>query len=162
MAIHLVRANDDFQIYGPVIMNAEVIVYKEDIDSIRRIGIGQKREHLYKLVKDSYENIEEIVEISPIALPYSLEGGQVDGAVLDITRAGLLPKFKTAPLSENDYISYSLVVRKDIIATDVFKDFLESYNEVIDELNQKERLGEYVNITGESWDSIKIKFLSLE
>lgn len=162
MALHLVRANDDFEIYGPVIMNAEVIAYKNDIDSIHRIGIGQKREHLHKLAKRSYKQVEEIIEISPTSLPYSLEGGQIDGAVLDITKAGLLSKFNFIPLSEDDYISYSLVVRKDIIKTKDFEDFLIAYNKVVEELNQIETLKEYISMTDEFWDNTKIKFLSLE
>lgn len=162
MALHLVRANDDFEIYGPVIMNAEVIAYKYDIDNIHRIGIGQKREHLHKLAKKSYKQVEEVVEISPASLPYSLEGGQIDGAVLDITKAALLSEFNFIPLSEDDYISYSLVVRKDIIETKDFEDFLISYNNVVEELNQVKILKEYINMTEEFWDNSKIEFLSLE
>lgn len=162
MALHLVRANDDFEIYGPVIMNAEVIAYKYDIDNIHRIGIGQKREHLHQLVKKSYKQVEEIIEISSISLPYSLEGGQIDGAVLDITKAILLPEFSFISLSEDDYISYSLVVRKDIIKTKDFEDFLSVYNKVAEELNQIETLKEHISMTEEFWNSKKIKFLSLE
>jgi hypothetical protein len=162
MALHLVRANDDFEIYGPVIMNAEVIAYKDDIENIHRIGIGQKREHLHKLVKKSYKQVEEIVELSSISLPYSLEGGQIDGAVLDITKAALLPELNFIPLSKDDYISYSLVVRKDIIKTKDFEDFLTAYNKVVEELNQIELLREYIGMTEEFWNNKKIKFLSLE
>jgi len=65
-ALHLVRTNDNFQIYGPVIMNAEVIAYKGDINDIYKLGIGQTREHLYTLARDSHKQVREIVEISPI------------------------------------------------------------------------------------------------
>lgn len=162
IALHLVRSNDDFEIYGPVIMNAEVIGYKKDIDNIYRIGIGQKREHLHQLVKKSYRQVEEIVEISPVSLPYSLEGGQIDGAVLDITKAALLSEFNFISLSKDDYISYSLVVRKDIIETKDFEDFLIAYNKVVEELNQIETLKEHISMTEEFWNNTKIKFLSLE
>jgi hypothetical protein len=162
MALHLVRANDDFEIYGPVIMNAEVIAYKDDIENIHRIGIGQKREHLHQLVKKSYKQVEEIVELSSISLPYSLEGGQIDGAVLDVTKAALLPELNFIPLSKDDYISYSLVVRKDIIKTKDFEDFLTIYNKVVEELDQIEILREYIGMTEEFWNNKKIKFLSLE
>lgn len=162
MALHLVRANDDFEIYGPVVMNAEVIAYKKDINNIHRIGIGQKREHLYKLIKKDYEQVEELVEMSPVSLPYSLECGQIDGAVLDITKAALLSDFNFIPLSEDDYISYSLVVKKDIIETKDFEDFLIAYNKVVEELNQGQVLKEYIKMTGKLWDNTKIKFLNLE
>lgn len=162
MAVHLIRANDDFQIYGPVIMNAEVIAYKDEIDNVHKLGIGQKREHLHKLVNERYKHIEEVIEMSPVSLPYSLEGGQIDGAVLDITKASLLPMFNFAPISEEDYISYSLIVRKDIIGTKAFEDFLIAYNKAIEELNQMETLKESISMPEEFWNNIKIKFLSLE
>ena len=162
MALHLVRANDDFQIYGPVIMNAEVIAYKDELRNIDKLGIGQKREHLHELVKKSYDHIGEIIEMSSVNLPYSLEGEQIDGAVLDITKAALLPNFKFVSLSEDDYISYSLIVRKDILNTKAFQEFLVSYGQTIEELNKVEILKEHISMPEEFWDNADIKFLSLE
>jgi hypothetical protein len=162
MALHLVQANDDFEIYGPVIMNAEVIGYKEDVESIHRLGIGHKREHLHKLATESYKQVKEVIEMSPISLPYSLEGGQVDGVVLDITKAALLKDINFVPLSKDDYISYSLIVKKDIIGTKVFEDFITAYNNTVQELNQTEILKEYISMREEFWQNKNIKFLSLE
>lgn len=162
IALHLVQANDEFEIYGPVIMNAEVIVYMKDLDNINKLGIGYKREHLHKIVKENYKQVQEVVEMSPVSLPYSLEGGQIGGAVLDITKAALLPEFNFIPVSKEDYISYSLVVRKDIIDTKVFKDFLIAYNKTIEDLNKKEKFKEYISRTEDLSDNIRIKFLSLE
>ncbi len=162
MALHLVQANDEFEIYGPVIMNAEVIGYMKDLDNVNKLGIGYKREHLNKIAKESYKQVQDVVEMSPVSLPYSLEGGQIDGAVLDITKAALLPEFNFIPLSKDDYISYSLVVRKDIINTKVFEDFLMAYNKTIEELNKKEKFEEYISMTENLSDNIRIKFLSLE
>lgn len=162
MALHLVQANDDFEIYGPVIMNAEVIGYKEDVESIHRLGIGHKREHLHKLAIESYRQVKEVIEMSPISLPYSLEGGQVDGVVLDITKAALLKDINFVPLSKDDYISYSLVVKKNIIGTKVFEDFITAYNNTVQELNQTEILKEYISMREEFWQNKNIKFLSLE
>lgn len=161
MALHLVRANENFEIYGPVIMNAEVIGYKDQLSDVKRLGIGQKKEHLHKLAETSHNQIKEIIEISPSSLPYSLEGGQIDGAVLDITKAALLPGFNFISLSEDDYISFSLVVRKDIIGTEEFNDFLDAYNKAVDELNQGEMLRKATNSDQLLWDSINIKFLNL-
>lgn len=162
MALHLVNSNDDFQIYGPVIMNSEIIAHKEILDNIHRIGIGHKREHLHKLVKESYTQVNEIVQMSQISLPYSLEGGQIDGAVLDITKAALLSEFKFAPISKDDYISYILVVRKDIVDTSAFKDFLSVYNEAVESLNNTEILKRHIDMPDEFWNDIRIKFLNLE
>ncbi|TJX14446.1 hypothetical protein E9840_06240 [Tissierella creatinini] len=162
MALHLVRANEDFVIYGPVIMNAEVIAYKDELSEVERLGIGQKKEHLHRLAEKSHNQIKEIIEMSPSSLPYSLEGGLIDGAVLDTTKAALLPAFNFVPFSEDDYISYCLVVRKDIIETEEFKGFLDSYNKAVDEFNQEEVLQNLINGNKALWDSINIKFLNLE
>jgi hypothetical protein len=162
MALHLVRSNDDFEIYGPIIMNAELIAYKGQISNIKKLGISHKREHLHKLVKESYKQVEEIIELSPIVLPYSLEGEQIEGAVLDITKAQLLPKFDFIQLSEEDYISYSLVVRKDIIDTKSFEDFLSIYNKTVEEFNKIENLKKIISMPDEFWENVKLKFLDLE
>lgn len=162
MSLHLVRENPEFEIYAPIIMNAEVLAYKEDVEDIHTIGISHKREHLHKLVKKNYKQIEDIVEMTPVALPYSLEASQIDGVVLDITKASLLPKLNFLPLSEEDYISYCLVVRKDIVGTKAFNEFKSSYNRIIEELNDMNTLKEYINMSEEFWSNIKIKFLSLE
>lgn len=162
MALHLVNSNDDFQIYGPVVMNSELFAYKGELDSIHRIGIGHKREHLHKLVKESYTQVNEIAQMSQISLPYSLEAGQIDGAVLDITKAALLSEFKFAPISKEDYISYILVVRKDIVDKAAFKDFLSAYNETAESLNNIEILKRHIDMPVEFWDDARIKFLSLE
>lgn len=162
MALHLARANDDFAIYGPVIMNAEVIAFKEEIGSVHKLGVGHKREHLHKLAKETYKQVKEVIEISPVSLPYSLEGGKIDGAILDITKAYLLPESNFLPLSDDDYISYSLIVRKDIIGTRAFEEFLTAYNKTVEELNQVDKLKEHISMPEEFWDNANIKFLSLE
>lgn len=162
IALHLVRSSDDFEIYAPVIMNGEIIAYNKELDNMYKLGMGQKREHLHKVSKESYPQIQEILEMQPISLPYSLEEGQIDGAVMDVTKAALLPKFNFASLSENDYVSFVLVVRKDIIDTRAFRDFLDVYNKTIEELSQTETLITHMGMTKEFWDKVKLKFLSLE
>lgn len=162
MAVDLIRSNDEFKIYGPIIMNAEVIAYQEEIKAINKLGISYKREHLHKLVKENYPHIEEIIETSHVSLPYSLKIGQVKGAVLDITKASLLPEFKFIYLSENDYISYSLVVKKDIVGTKGFENFISIYNEVAEKLNKMEVLSDRIDMTENLENNTNIKFLFLE
>lgn len=161
MALHLTNADDRFVIYGPVIMNSEVLAYKGNIENIRRLGISQKREHIKKLTKEKYPQIKEIKEMNPEVLPYSLENNQIDAAVIDITKATLLPKFDFASISKYDYISYCLIVRKDLIGTDVFNNFLTIYNQAADELNQVERLVSGLGMPREFWKQVNIRFLKL-
>ena len=79
-------------IYAPVIMNSDVLIYSiTDMEQISHIGISQGRKHLSKMVSEAYPQITEISEISPRVLGYSLETGQIDAAVMDITKAVLVP-----------------------------------------------------------------------
>jgi hypothetical protein len=161
MALHLVNASDRFAIYGPVIMNSEVLAYDGDIEDIRELGIGHKRENIKELAREGNSKLLGINEMIPSALPYSLEKQQIDAAVIDATKAALLPKFNFGPVSEHDYISYCLVVRKDLIGTEVFDDFLELYNQAAEELNQVDILTAAAGMTEEFWDDLNIRFLNL-
>lgn len=162
MALHLVNANERFEIYGPVIMNAEVLAYEGDIANIRTLGIGHKRQYLQNLAVQSYPQLEEVKEMTPSVLPYSLTNNQIDAAVIDVTKGALLPRFSFERLSEDDHISYCLVVRKDLINTDAFDNFLAIYNQAIEELNRKETLVSSLGMTEDFWDKVNIKFLKLE
>lgn len=138
MAAHLVEQDDRMMIYGPVIMNAEVLATKEEPGRVTRLGIGQQRGHLRALIQEAYPHIAEIMEISPRVLPYSLADGRIDGAVVDVTKAGLLPEFRFFPVAKHDYISYVLVVRKDITDSAPFGRFLEAYRKAVDALQKAE------------------------
>lgn len=134
MAAHLVEQDDRLMIYGPVIMNAEALATKGKPDQVTRLGIGQKRGHLQTLIRETYPTIAEIEEMSPRVLPYSLADGQIDGAVVDVTKTALLPEFEFFPVANHDYISYVLVARKDLIGSAPFSRFLEAYRRAVDGL----------------------------
>lgn len=161
MALHLVNTNDRFVIYGPVIMNSEVIAFEGDIASKQTLGIGQKRGHIQKLTQEAYPKIEVIREMNPEVLPYSLENKEIDAIVIDVTKAVLLPKFSFLPIAKHDYISYCLIVRKDLINTKAFEDFVAIYNQAADELNQRRTIIANLGMTEEFWDNVNIKFLKL-
>jgi len=160
-AMHMVKISDRLVIYGPVIMNSEVMVYKGNIEEKQVLGIGQERKHILELIQDSYSNIKESKEMIPAALPYTLENDQIDIAAIDVTKAVLLPRYNFAAISKDDYISYCLVVRKDLIGTEIFDDFLDNYNKAAEELNKKETLISAFGMTREFWDMVNIKFLQL-
>ena len=52
--MHTIEQNDNVMIYGPVIMNAEVICYKGDWESVRTVGVNQGRESEKSLAKKAY------------------------------------------------------------------------------------------------------------
>lgn len=143
-------------------MNGEVLAKKKSTVEIKKVGLGQKRQVVKEKISKSYPNVTEIVEMNPRTLPYSLEAGQIDGAVLDVTKASLLPEFQFLPLSDEDYISYVLIVRKDILETKNFGTFIKSYNKAVEELQDREKLPELLGMTKEFWEMSQVKFLSIE
>lgn len=156
MAVHLVREDDRLEIYGPVIMNAEVLASKSGPEAVRHVGIGQQRNHLRELILEVYPLADTVSELSPRVLPYSLAQGQIDGAVIDVTKAALLRDCRFSPISGHDYISYVLVVRKDLTDRKTFQAFLEAYRKAVDGLQDPEALDKAFGV------SSQVKFLYLE
>lgn len=149
-------------IYGPVVMNAEVICYKEDWEKVRTVGISQGRENQKEQAQKTYPQIEAFQEITQKGILYSLENGQVDAAIQDLTKAAKVPKYFSRPLSESDYISYVLVVDKEFAQTEAFADFIKSYNRAAKRLNEPEYLAAKLGVEEEWLSDKKISFLPLE
>ncbi len=159
LASHFVQQDDRFSIYAPVIMNSEVVAYQGDIGDVRTLGVGQQRQHLKKLATQRYTQIETVEEINPSVLSYSLSTGKIDAAVLDVTKAALLPQFSFAPIAAHDYISYVLVVRNDIVDTKEFKDFIDYYNTAVKQISEEMKEGTEQT---EIFRTANTKFLSIE
>ncbi len=159
-AAHLVEEDDRFVIYAPAIMNAEVVAYQGDIQQIKTLGVGQQRLYLQNLAKEAYPQIEAVEEIKPNMLPYTLSTGEIDAAVMDVTKATLVPEFSFAPLSDHDYISYVLIVREDLIGTQKFDQFIESYNRSVEQLKDGQKLQQDLGMDAQFWK--QVKFLTMD
>lgn len=161
IAKHTVENNEDVMIYAPVIMNSELIVYQSEWKEIRELGVLQGRKQEQKLAEETYPQIEQIHEISQKGIAYSLEDGQIDGAILDITKAAYFPSYFKKPLTEQDYISYVLVVDKEFEKTEVFQEFVEAYNQAVEKLQDTKYLAKCMEVD-EMWvKDTTIKFLTL-
>lgn len=160
-AMHIINADDRFVIYSPVIMNSEVLAYVGDIEAAKVLGIGQDRRNIAELARKSYPNIKETKEITPGALVYSLMNRQIDLAAIDITKAVSIEGISFIPVTKEDYISYSLIIRKDLIDSKKFKDFIEVYNKTVEGLNDKKTLIAAIGMPESFWDMLKIKFIEL-
>lgn len=161
-ATHLVEEDDRFIIYAPAIMNAEVIAHEKDMDEVCTLGVGQQRQYLKNLAQKAYPQIQTVKEIKPTMLPYTLSMGEIDAAVMDVTKAALVPEFSFAPLLDRDYISYVLVVREDVIQTESFERFIEEYNRVIADLKNFEKLQQDIGMDAQFWEMSNIKFLKID
>ena len=162
IAKHTVENNDNFVIYAPAIMNAEMIAFREEWDQAETLGVLTGRTQEQQIVKKEYPQITDIYEISQKGIGYSLEDGQIDGAVLDITKAALIPQYNFKHLSGQDYISYVLVADREIINTEPFQKFVEAYNQAVSNLKETEYLAECLGVE-ETWlENTNIKFLKIQ
>lgn len=69
------------------------------------------------------------------SIPILLERDVVDAAILDGVKAIAIDGDYEE--IQQSYTTYNMVVRKAIIETKEFKEFIEKYNEVVDELNNE-------------------------
>ena len=74
-------------IYGPAVMNAEVICYKDDWEDVKTVGVGQGREQEKRLAEENYPQIEAFREVTQKGILYALEDRQVDAVIQDVTKA---------------------------------------------------------------------------
>ena len=161
IAMHTIEENENVMIYGPVIMNAEVLCYKSDLADVRTVGISQGRQNEKEQARETYPQIEEFQEITQKGILYSLENGQVDRVVQDISKAANVPDYLCAPISETDYISYVLVVDKKFVETEEFGEFIENYNRAAESLNDPEILAGKLGVEEDWLKDKKIRFLTL-
>lgn len=162
IAKHMVETNDKVMIYGPVIMNSEIICYKKEWEDVKLVGVNQGRENEKQLAMKNWPQIEEFQDITQKAIMYSLEEGKIDAIIQDIKKAALHPNYSSRPLSEIDYVSYVLVVDKEFAETQAFADFIECYNKAADKLNEPAYLAEKLGVEEDWVKDKKIKFLALE
>ena len=149
-------------IYGPVIMNAEIICYKNDWEDVKVVGVSQGREEEKEQAAENYPHIEKFQDVTQKGILYTLEDEQVDAVIQDLTKSAVVPQYPTMPLSSTDFISYVLVVDKEFAATEAFADFVHSYNKAVDKLNKPEYLAEKLDVDKEWLADKSIKFLPLE
>ena len=161
IALTLINSNDDLMIYGPAVMNSEVVALGADISSPTAVAVPLKRAFLSDLIRDNYPAVTDILQASPMTIQYALADGRTESAVLDIAQALRLPDAVFIRVSEQDYISYSLVARREIVNTTHFEKFLEAYNQTAESYNDYEYMENRFGMSGDFWQMVDIKFLAL-
>ena len=161
ISMAIVNQNEGFSIYSPVIMNGEVLGYWTEPSEIKTMAIPMKREHLAQLVREQYPGVERLEEVSPTSILYAFGDRQVDGAVMDIARAFQMPEYHYTRVCDQDYVSFCLVVRDEIVGTPQFQTFVQYYNETAEALNDRDTLQELYGMDDAFWESINLKFLYL-
>lgn len=149
-------------IYGPVIMNAEVISYRGDWENVTTAGISHGREGEKALAKETYPQLREFQEVTQKGILYTLEDGQTEAVIQDLTKAAKVPDYPYKPLSDRDYISYVLVVDKEFAQTEAFSDFIDSYNKAVEKLNNRKYLAKILKVDQKWLEKAGVEFLPLQ
>ncbi|WZL73268.1 ABC transporter substrate-binding (seleno)protein SaoB [Clostridiaceae bacterium 35-E11] len=136
-AEEFVKNVEGFEIYSPCVQNSDLFVLQGG--NPKKIGITQNRKYQGKLVKDYFGEDVKIVPMIHQALPYSLEKGQLDGIVIDVTKAIHLKGDKYPTMMGDDYTTYVLIVNQEFKKTKAFKDFIRLYNQSVQKLNGDEK-----------------------
>lgn len=143
-ALALVKRDKRFEVVGPILMNAEVLVTKRD-RPILSIGVAQGRVrhavHVASTLKDSVA----ISAMLPASLPYAYEKNVVDGVAVDFLTALTLEGEKTSLAgAEKENISYVLVVRKSFKKSLAYTHLLTALEKATCKLAQPDELSRVV------------------
>lgn len=158
-AMAMVNKVDDFVLYAPIILNSEVVATLPETGPPTTIGIPKKRSFLGPLAEEYYPQITEVREIDRTYLSYSLKLEEVEGVVLDVADAAAAEEFVFSPLTDQPYISYCMVVRRDFLNTEVFQDFLKCYESTIERLNTTEEKVRLMGMEPAFWGMTGLEFL---
>jgi hypothetical protein len=161
-AISMMNKVDGFELYAPIIMNSEVIAALPETEEIETVGIPRKRTFLGDLITKSFAQVSTIREIDRTYIGYSVKLGEVDGAVLDVMDAATTAAdFTYRPMTNQPYISYCMVVREDLIGTDIFNNFLSYYEKAIEKLNTTEEKIRLMKMDEAFWEMSMLEFLPI-
>ncbi|MBQ2456217.1 MAG: hypothetical protein II499_09005 [Firmicutes bacterium] len=158
----LVSALDDYEIYGPAVMNCEVLAVRkgEDPAGAKVLGVPRGREFLGSLTEGLYPAIGEKDQVNRGYLMYALRSGDVDAVIADISAVSALTgEADFYPLSSTDYISYCLVIRKDLKGTKAFESFLRCLDLAAEELNGQEAQEEVTGLDEDMLKAARLKFI---
>lgn len=137
------KANPDFEIVAPVIYNSDIVV--ESDRDIKKVGVTNNKDFHKDFAKKIYGEDVEVIGIIPNSLPFAYKNEQIDAMIIDIT--AYYPKTmegRVRQVSKEDYVSNVLIARSDFMKTKTFDDFIEKYNETVDNINTQDFPVEYI------------------
>jgi len=167
-AARFVEKNERYLILGPCMVNSDILLGNGS--STSKIGITQHRWYTRDAITRVWGSQVEVVPMLANALPYALEEGQVDAAVIDIGKALRLKWPRQALQEESDTISYVLVIRKELEKDDHLINFLQEYNQQVSKLEDEgclqNLIEEYAGYTctgkeAQEWKRMNARYLPL-
>lgn len=132
----LLQKDGRFVGLGPALVNSEVLVVRGE-GSPRRIAYSHKRGYQQALLRQRFGAGCETIPVTPTALPYLYEQGQVDGIVIDVLK-GLSLAGRHLPLAGDgrDVVTYVLVVSRGFRDSAGFASFLAALQAGAERLNR--------------------------
>ncbi|WP_418791800.1 ABC transporter substrate-binding (seleno)protein SaoB [Phosphitispora sp. TUW77] len=164
----LIEKDGRFEVVGPVLVNSDIIVVKQDIKP-QKISYSQKRSFQKKLIKEKFGPACDAVPMLPAAVPYAFEKGVVDGAAVDVLKGLLLKGEKNSSAGKTeDLVTYVLVVRKEFKKNSLYRQFMTLLKESVTEMNtagvliKEAKVFMNINFTereAEQWRRLKIRYV---
>ncbi|MEQ8175979.1 MAG: ABC transporter substrate-binding (seleno)protein SaoB [Syntrophomonadaceae bacterium] len=138
-AERLLAKDHRYIIIGSCRINSDVLVQGSSGQN-RIIGITQNRNYQADLAWNYCGTNIEVYPMLGSALPYALNTGKIDGAVMDIAGALRLGGQKVNLSAKQDTVTYVLVAQKHFLKQDAFKEFIGKYNQAVQELQDQQNL----------------------
>ncbi|MGB3226284.1 MAG: ABC transporter substrate-binding (seleno)protein SaoB [Desulforhopalus sp.] len=168
-AQELVARDDRFEIAGPVMLNSDILITRQNADLHQpSIGVSQKREFQRQMVFRQFGTKSSAVPMLHAAVPFAYARGVIQGAVIDITKAfNLKGEITSASVHGQDICTYVLVNKKSLLGSNQYHHFLEIYAEAVREMDNPHNLLRLlqnyvsVNITVgdvEKWKKMNVRF----
>lgn len=171
-AEEFIKNNEEFEVVGPVVKNSDVLILNES--NPKKIAVSQKRIKDSEIIKKKFKDQVEIVPTLHNILPYVLEKGEVDGVIIDAKNATFLNGYDEGAYEIiGEYISYVMVVNKKFRGSKEFGNFIEIYNDGVDEINNDYNklfhaikliynTGEFSEKEANLWKKWKVEFLKIQ
>ena len=173
-AFQLISIDTNYYIVDSIVKGSNILVYYDesyDDNNIKPKNIGYMNKRLLQeiLLKKKYSN-SNYYPMLAAALPYALEKKTVDAVLIDII---LALKIKNAKFKKIDTeeIDYYLVASKKLKDTVMLNNFINVYNEAVDDIEDdtvlSNVLADYLDISnteGEMniWKTMGVKFLKIK
>lgn len=131
----LLEKDPRFEIVSPCLLNSDIVVVKSGLTP-QKIGIAQNRTHQIQIVADIFGASCATAQMLPASIPYAYEKNAVDGVVVDALR-GITMTGDRLPATNrgSDHITYVLVVNKGFKDDPRYQQFLDLFQESVEELN---------------------------
>lgn len=137
----LTAKDQRFLVVGPVMYNSEVLVVRHHRGAgPPTIAISQNRDRQRRLVTARFGETARVVPMLHAAVPFAYARDQVDGAVLDITKAFSLVGNISAPSGNAQVVSAVLVIKRSLVGSDHYRLFIRGYRQAMEEMADRDKL----------------------